>query len=182
MRRWRTFAAAIRSTAEALARTLRLAAVALAALIIPALAIPARAADRPVLDGLAQVQSDASLRIEGRTVRLYGVYIPDVDGATCSRIIRPVRCGSRSALFLEQQVTGFVRCEIIRQTSDGVLEGLCSVQGRDLFGPRTDLGSVMVSQGWALAGDDAPARYRALERLASSREVGLWGNKILNFR
>ena len=172
-RRLRSCAALIRSTIEGL----------LAALVLIAFAAaPALAADRPVLDGLAQVQTDASLRIAGRTVRLYGVYIPDVDGSTCSFVIRPARCGSRSALYLEQQVNGFVRCEIIRQASDGALEGLCSVKGGDLFGPREDLGALMVAQGWALAGDDAPARYRALERLASSREVGLWGNKILNFR
>ena len=40
----------------------------------------------------------------------------------------------------------------------------------------------MVQEGWALARPDAPPEYRALERLAESRELGLWGNKFVRVR
>lgn len=134
-----------------------------------------------MLDGLAQVLTDGSLRINGRTVSLYGVFVPD-DERTCSTVIRPPRCGTRSALVLEQRAQGFVRCEIVGRAPNGTLAGFCTVQARDLFGPRIDLGASLVADGWALADDGAPARYRALERLAQRRGIGLWDDGITIFR
>ena len=61
-------------------------------------------------------------------------------------------------------------------------QGVCTQAGRELFGPREDIGATMVSRGWALAAEDAPPQYRALKSLARSRELGLWGPKILNLR
>jgi hypothetical protein len=84
-------------------------------------------------------------------------------------------------LALDFLVTGFVRCEIVRRGGGG-LEGICTVAGRDLFGPREDLGAALVLDGWALATAAAPEEYHALEALARSREAGLWGDKIVNFR
>jgi hypothetical protein len=44
------------------------------------------------------------------------------------------------------------------------------------------LGAALVLDGWALATPAVPARYHALEALVRSREAGLWGDKIVNFR
>lgn len=136
---------------------------------------------RPVLDGLAQVLEDGSLLINGRNVRLYGLYIP-VDERTCRRYLRPARCDSKAVLVLDERVTGFVRCEIVGGYGGDRLAGICTVKSRDLFGPGVDLGASLVADGWALAGADAPPQYVALERLARSREAGLWSDRITNFR
>jgi endonuclease YncB( thermonuclease family) len=131
-----------------------------------------------VLDGLAIVQKDGSLRVDGETVYLYGVYLPQLE-RTCSTTVRPPRCGAPSVLVLNDLVDGFVQCQVVREGRNAVL-GICTQPGRDLFGAREDIAATLVSRGWALAADEAPAQYRALEALAKSREVGLWGAKIIN--
>jgi endonuclease YncB( thermonuclease family) len=138
------------------------------------------AADRAVVDGLATVQQDGSLHVGGETVRLFGADIPGIE-PTCRFVVRPPRCAARSMLVLDGLVTGFVRCEILRHGGGGP-EGVCTVAGRDLFGPREDLGAALILDGWALATPAAPEQYHALEAVARSREAGLWGDKIVNFR
>lgn len=133
-----------------------------------------------VLDGLAIVQNDGSLRVAGETVYLYGVYLPRLE-RTCRTFIRPPKCNAPSVLVLDGLVDGFVRCQVVRQGRDAV-QGICTQAGRDLFGPREDIAATLVQRGWALAADNAPPEYRALEAIAKSREVGLWGPKILNLR
>ena len=145
------------------------------------LALPGGAsAGARVLDGLAIVQADGSLRVDGETVYLYGVYLPRLE-RTCSSLVLPPRCGAPSVLVLNDLVDGFVRCQVVREGRNAV-QGICTQPGRDLFGERVDIAATLVRRGWALAADEAPAQYRALEALAKSREVGLWGPKILNLR
>jgi hypothetical protein len=138
------------------------------------------AAANRILDGLAIVQADGSLRVAGETVFLWGVYLPRLQ-RTCSTITRPPRCGAPSILVLDDLVDGFVRCEVVREGRNAV-QAVCTQRGRDLFGPREDIAADLIQRGWALAADDAPPQYRALEALAKSREAGLWGPKILNLR
>ena len=145
-----------------------------------ALAAPSAAMAARVVDGLAMVQTDGSLRVGGENVYLWGIYLPRLD-RTCSTFVRPPRCGSSPVLVLGNLVDGFVRCEIVRE-GHGAVQGVCTQAGRELFGPREDIGATMISRGWALAAEDAPPQYRALESLARSRELGLWGPKILNLR
>jgi endonuclease YncB( thermonuclease family) len=147
------------------------------ATVLSAAASPAAAR---VLDGLAIVQANGSLRVQGETVYLYGVYLPQFE-RTCTTFVRPPRCGAPSVLVLERLVEGFVQCRIVR-SGGNAQQGVCTQRGRDLFGPREDIAATLVRQGWALAAEDAPPQYRALESLARSREVGLWGPKILNLR
>ena len=149
------------------------------ALLLGAL-VPAEGWAARVLDGLALVQADGSLRVAGETVYLYGVYLPRLE-RTCSTFVRPPRCGAPSVLVLNDLVEGFVRCQVVRQGRDAV-QAVCTQAGRDLFGPREDIAATLVQNGWALAAENAPPEYRALEALARSREVGLWGPKILNLR
>jgi endonuclease YncB( thermonuclease family) len=134
-----------------------------------------------VVDGLAKVQADGSLRINGRTVRLFGVFIP-IDDRTCRSSIRPPRCASKAVLVLDGMVSGFVRCEVVRAVGGGVVEGVCSVRGDDAFGPRDDLAAQLLQEGFALVRPDAPPAYFALERLAQAQERGLWSSGILNIR
>jgi endonuclease YncB( thermonuclease family) len=152
------------------------------ALLGPGLVASApEAAAAQVVDGLAIVQEDGTLSVGGTHVRLFGIYIPQFE-RTCRTSIRPPRCAPKAVLVLDGKVTGFVRCEIVLVGGDGVPQGVCGVRGRDLFGPREDLAAWLVQEGFALAAPGAPPEYVALERLAQSRELGLWGDKILNLR
>lgn len=134
-----------------------------------------------IVDGLARVREDGTLSVGDTAVRLFGVAIPLFE-RTCRTFVRPPHCAPKAVLVLDGKVTGFVRCEIVRVGADGVREGVCGMRGRDLFGPRLDLGAWLVQEGFALAAPEAPAGYVALERLAQSRGLGLWGDKILNLR
>jgi endonuclease YncB( thermonuclease family) len=139
------------------------------------------AATVTVVDGLGIVRDDGTLSVGGHPVRLFGIIIPQTR-RTCRSFLNPPRCAPSVVLVLENKVTGFVRCEIVRQGRDGIPEGVCGVRGRDLFAPREDLAGWMLQQGFALAGPEAPPEYFALERLAQSQQVGLWNPGIVNIR
>lgn len=142
---------------------------------------PASAQGSQVVDGLAIVRDDGVLAVGGREVRLFGILVPQLE-RTCRTLIRPPVCAPKAVLVLKAKADGFVRCEIVRRGSDGVAEGVCSVRGRDLFGPRQDLGAYLLQEGFALAAPEAPPTYHALERLAQTRELGLWSDQFLRLR
>ena len=137
-------------------------------------------AEARVVDGLAIVQDDGSLSLDGEKIWLHGASIP-LFVRTCTSIERPPRCGSRSVLVLANLVNGFVRCQIVRQHRDS-LEGVCTQAGRDTFGPPQDLAAELILRGWALATPDAPSDYFALQTIAQSQEAGIWGSKQINIR
>lgn len=121
------------------------------------------------------------MSVGGTVVRLFGIYLPQLE-RSCRTVVRPPVCAPKAVLVLEGKVRGFVRCEIVRRGPDGTPEGICGQRGRDPFGPREDLAAFLVQEGFALAMPEAPPEYHALERLAQSRELGLWGNRFLNVR
>lgn len=119
------------------------------------------------ISSYAFVQPDGSLRVDGRTIKLYGVHIPPT-AETCRTNERPVRCSSRAALALEFKIAGFVSCAPRERLEDGSLTAVCSADG-------VDLGAYLLQRGWALALPDAPFEYVALERIARAHGVGVWG-------
>lgn len=146
------------------------------ALLMLALAGAAAAtarADRADIVGPATVLADGSLRIHGDIVRLYGVYIP-IDGQTCQFIFNPARCGSRAALALDTHIQGFVFCQSVNVNSDGSVNAVCYSRPT-LYAPGDDLAAFLVSEGLAFALPYAPFEYVALERVAQTRQLGLWG-------
>lgn len=142
----------------------RLVALALACLPVADSAL-SRAAEAGTVDGLGRVREDGSLAVGDAVVHLAGIYMLP------SRSGRP-----RGVLALGDRVSGFVRCAVAGRRRDGSFEGFCSVAGRSIRDPRTDLGAWMVEQGLALAGPDAPPEYFALERLAEAQGRGLWAD------
>jgi endonuclease YncB( thermonuclease family) len=134
-----------------------------------------------VVDGLAIVRDDGVLAVGGHKVRLFGIFLPQGE-RTCRTWIRPPVCAPQAVLVLKDKVDGFVRCEIVGRGADGVVEGVCSVRGRDLFGPRQDLGAYLLQEGWALVTPEAPPVYHALEQQARARELGLWNDQFLRVR
>ena len=116
----------------------------------------------------AIIQDDGSLRIDGRTYRLYGIHIP-ATGQNCRSFERPPNCGTRAALALDFKIgANFVRCEPHERNDDGTITAYCTVNGEDLA-------AYLLERGWALALPDAPFEYQALEKIARSRGMGVWG-------
>lgn len=126
----------------------------------------------------AIVNDDGTLRINGRTVHLYGIHIPKTD-RTCSRNKIPPFCASRAAIALDFKISGFVRCEIIRENSDRSLVGWCRVKASS-FSEGEDLSAYLLEYGWAVALPDASIEYQTLEKIARSRQVGVWGIPVDN--
>jgi len=120
----------------------------------------------------ALVQPDASLKVAGKVFRLYGLYIPP-SGRTCDNNYRPLNCGTRAAVALESKIQGFVACKPLARNRDRSYAAYCRTRLRG-----EDLGSYLISQGWALATPRAPFEYHALERIARDRGRGVWGFQV----
>src|SRR5918996_4718726 len=76
----------------------------------------------------AIVQDDGSLRIQGKTVRLFGVYMPPTERG-CRSDFRPPLCGNRAVRALKFKIRGFVRCDPQAELPDGSLSAVCYVDG-----------------------------------------------------
>ena len=139
-----------------------------------ALAVALGAEGKPAaaaaVTGYALVQQDGSLRIAGRTVRLFGIYIPPTN-RQCRTFIRPVKCAPRAVLELDFQLRGFARCERVRRNADASIDAVCRIKG-------TDLAAWMLQHGWAVALPEAPFEYVTLERIARAQERGIWGFQV----
>ena len=72
----------------------------------------------------ALVQDDASLVIQNKVVRLFGIYIPD-HGQFCDAKFRPAFCGNRVATALNFKIQGFVTCEEMGAYDDGSISAVC---------------------------------------------------------
>lgn len=126
------------------------------------------------IESYAIVREDGTLRMQGKTIRLFGVYLP-ATGQQCRTVIRPIRCGSRAALALELKIQGFVRCIPQQRLEDGSLSAVCFVRGRSVLDSPTDLGAWLIEQGLAVALPNAPFEYTVLEKIARARGEGIWG-------
>jgi endonuclease YncB( thermonuclease family) len=133
------------------------------------------------VNGLARVTDEGHLIVSGREIALAGVEIPIFD-RTCRRSITPTRCGPRAVLILDDMVRGFVHCEMVGTNPAGLPEGRCTIAGRRMLDDRIDVAAELLREGWAFARDNASGNYRALERLARTREVGMWNDAVVDLR
>ncbi|MGV8900153.1 MAG: thermonuclease family protein [Burkholderiaceae bacterium] len=140
----------------------------LALAILLAATAPLQAIADGEISGFATMQDDGLLKISGYRIRLYGIYIPPT-GQTCYSFIRPMPCGSRAALALNFKIEGdFVHCTQRLRHVDGSLTASCTLDNEDLS-------EWLLQKGWAVALPDAPFHYSALEKIAQSRGIGIWG-------
>ena len=121
----------------------------------------------------AIVQDDGTPRVRGKTIRLFGVYIPSTDrnrrGTLALRCAAIVRCGrSRSR-------SGLRALRPAGAALDGSLSAVCYVDGNGVTDPPVDLGAWLIEQGLAVAGPGAPFEYQTLERIALVNGRGVWG-------
>jgi len=124
----------------------------------------------------AIVNDDGTLRIKGKTIQLYGIHIPRTD-RTCRSHQLPIVCGSRAAVALDFKIDGFVRCELLDELDNGSIVGWCRVNA-SRFDEGEDLSAYLLEMGWAVALPDAPFEYQTLERIAQSRQFGVWGTPV----
>jgi len=115
----------------------------------------------------AIVQDDATLKMRGKTVHLFGIHVPDT-GRDCRTFIRPAKCASRAALALDfKKGAHFVHCDVLWRNEDRSVTAQCSVEGEDLS-------KYLISRGWAVALPNAPFEYKVAERIARRRNLGVW--------
>lgn len=124
----------------------------------------------------AAVNDDGTLRIKGKTIRLFGIYIPDTE-RTCASNRFPSVCGSRASVALEFKIDGFVKCEQLERNEDRTYTGICRVNV-SAFNEGDDLAAYLLQMGWAVALPDAPFEYHALEKIARARSFGVWGTPV----
>jgi endonuclease YncB( thermonuclease family) len=130
------------------------------------------------ISSYAAVNPDGSLRVDGKTVHLVGIHIPDTD-RSCRTNRNPPVCGTRAALALEFKIDGFVLCDILSRNDDGSVVGWCRVNASRL-NEGEDLSAYLLERGWAVALPDAPFEYQTLEKIARSRSLGVWGIPVDN--
>lgn len=148
--------------------TNRMTAVALAASVVCGFAVtPTQARD---YHSYAFVNEDATLRISGRHIRLYGVHIPG-RGPHCGTSSRNRKCSKRAALALESKIQGFVRCRVLKSHKDRSVTAQC-------FNQDEDLSAYLLERGLAVALPGAPIEYTTLERIAERRGVGVWSAQV----
>ncbi len=142
-------------------------------------AATAQVAARDTIVGHAIVRDDGTLLIKSRVVALFGIYLAPTD-RQCREWIRPVRCAARGVLALDFKVRGFVTCLSRGEDDEGRVHAICYL-GRTGLDPGEDLGAYLIEQGWALALPNAPFEYHAIERIAQSRGLGVWGYAVDSF-
>ena len=125
----------------------------------------------------AIVQDDGSLRVRGKTIRLFGVYMPRTE-RNCRSDFSPPLCGNRPVRALKTRIRGFVRCLPQGKFSDGSLSAVCYVDGDLSTEPPIDLGGWLIEQGLAVAGPGAPFEYQTMQRIAEINRRGVWGFQV----
>ena len=143
-------------------------------LMLLLLPITAHAAD---YNSYAIVKDDGTLRVQGRTIWLYGIRIPPTY-ESCLTFMRPPRCGPRAILMLELKIDPyFVHCHEMSRNADRSINARCTSQGEDLS-------AYMLENGWAVALPNAPPEYKTLEKSARAKYLGIWrllpGDMIIN--
>lgn len=122
----------------------------------------------------AIVQDDATLKVQGKTIRLYGVYVADTR-PFCDTTFRPVRCKTRAAVALASKIQGFVRCAPQVRYPDRSIGAFCSVDGGSVTAAPIDLGGYLIKEGWAVALPEAPFAYHTYQEIAKVNRRGVWG-------
>lgn len=117
-------------------------------------------------EGAAQVVDAATIVIDGRTHRLFGVVGPSLD-QTC----RDRSCGREAADALRRKIGGRkVRCEIQMEEA-GEKVSICRVEG-------DALNAWLVRQGWAQACRWGRLDYSTEEDTAKFLRAGLWAGSF----
>ncbi len=137
---------------------------AMAALAWIAGPLPAKAVD---LHGAAEAVAGDTLKIDGRTIALYGIVAPKPH-QRCFDNALPWWCGRYSQEALARLVKGAdVRCTDKGRSPSGTMLALCKVGN-------TDLAESQMRNGLAVADGARGVTYAEAERTARRNQTGIW--------
>lgn len=142
-----------------------------AAFVAAALIHAHAAMAEPSTIGLPEVVDGETLRVGGKTFRLYGIDAPDI-AQTCEIRGRTYNCGRVSMTALMDLVAGVkIRCAPRRNSPGTPAVAHCFAAGYDLS-------EGMVHTGWALAMPRDGTKYARIEARAKTAKRGLWKGKF----
>jgi len=120
-----------------------------------------------------QVIDGDSLQVGRRVLNLAGIDAPEL-GQLCDADGRAWPCGLDAARRIKKLLAlqlGNLLCRI--KTSDGMPEAAVCVVAD------SDLGAIQLTQGLAVATDDAPPTFRAIEDGAREAGLGIWSSRFV---
>ena len=122
--------------------------------------------------GPPEVVDGETVRVAGKTFRLYGIDAPDI-AQTCEIRGRTYNCGRVSMTALMDLVAGVsIRCVPRRGAGTSPVTANCFAAGYDLS-------EGMVHTGWALAMPRGGTKYARIEARAKNAKRGLWKGKFM---
>jgi len=122
--------------------------------------------------GTAEILDGDSLRLGAVEIRLQGIDAPE-GRQTCTVDGRAWRCGRSAARALDELIgEAPVRCVWTQRDRYGRALATCFKDG-------TDINSVLVARGMAVAYTHYSDRYLSEEALARSRRLGLWRSQFV---
>ncbi|MEL6372391.1 MAG: thermonuclease family protein, partial [Pseudomonadota bacterium] len=121
----------------------------------------------PPLKGRAQVLTGDIIRIGGETIALDGVDAPELT-QRCRRARRRWRCGIAARRALQALTARkTLTCNVVGR------DGFARKSARCFVGP-VELNTRLIARGHVFASQNAPSRYRGVERDAKAGKRGIW--------
>ena len=125
----------------------------------------------PLVDWAAVLDGD-TLSVKGKRVRLQGVDAPEI-GQTCLDDGASWPCGDAARAALDRRLSGHVvECDAVDIGPYGRTLAKCYVAD-------TDIGSWLVSEGWAFAFRKYSTDYLVQEQEAKAARRGVWRGEVL---
>jgi endonuclease YncB( thermonuclease family) len=122
--------------------------------------------------GVASVVDGDTIEVHGTRIRLHGIDAPE-SGQLCTADGAKYGCGQKSALYLQETLgRSTVTCEARDTDRYGRTIATCSVHG-------TDVGTIMVAGGWALAYRRYDDVYVPMEVEAAASRRGMWRGEFI---
>jgi len=130
------------------------------------------APEAPAIIGRATVIDGDTIKIRGRSIRLFGIDALE-DGQHCLDDGKRRRCAQKAALALADKIAGHnVICEKVDRDRYGRIVGICRAGGENL-------NAWLVAQGWALAYRRYSRLYVEAEQTARRAGKGVWRTRFV---
>ena len=121
----------------------------------------------------SKVLSGTTFVMNGMTLKLYGVDAPDMSQTCLTKRSESYKCGKNAKKKLEKLLLNKqISCQLIFPYATSKYYTICEIQGYDV-------GSTMVSVGWAVADRNVSDVYIPYENQARKKNEGLWSGKFV---
>lgn len=126
-----------------------------------------------VIEGRAVATGAGALRIDGKLVRLAGIDVPQPEQRCGGAGRSGVRCTAAAQSALRDAVRNkSVRCQARGPETNGRVNAVCTVYGRDLAAD-------LVAKGLVFAEEGHFSQYATLEREAREGKLGVWRTRTV---